>query len=179
MRTLATMLSVIALLGVSVGAGTASHAESGYGLPAVETLGADSDYSGFMHAGVPEALQVQALRKLWRSHSIIGALDELSDYGSDLEIVKLEQSETRSSRAPAEPVIAIEGPALPATESLESDSDFSVFMQPDVPESIKHRALSKLWRSDPYINRIDDLSDYGDDLFTTTVVDSQAAPATM
>ena len=179
MRTLATMLSVIALLGVSVGASTASHAEAGYGLPAVETLGADSDYSGFMHAGVPEALRVQALRKLWRSHPAIGAVDELSDYGSDLKVVELEPSETRNSRAAAEPSITIEGPALPATESLDQDSDFSVFMQPDVPESIKHRALSKLWRSHPYINRIDDLSDYGDDLFTTTVVESQAAPATM
>ncbi len=179
MRILATMLSVIALLGVSVGASTASHAEAGYGLPAVETLGADSDYSGFMHAGVPEALRVQALRKLWRSHPVLGAVDELSDYGSDLEVVELEQHETRNWRAPAEPVVAIEGPALPATETLESNSDFSVFMQPDVPESIKQRALSKLWRSPTYINRIDDLSDYGDDLFTTTVVDSQAAPATM
>ncbi len=179
MKTLATMISVIALLGVSVGASTASHAEAGYGLPAVETLGADSDYSGFMRPGVPEALRVQALRKLWRSHPVLGAVDELSDYGSDLEVVELEQSETRNPRAAAEPVVAIEGPALPATESLESDSDFSIFMQPDVPESIKHRALSKLWRSQPYISGIDDLSDYGDDLFTTTVVDSQAAPATM
>ena len=179
MRTFATMLSVVALLGVSFGASTASHAEAGFGLPAVETLGADSDYSGFMHAGVPEALRVQALRKLWRSHPAIGAVDELSDYGSDLKVVELEPSETRNSRAAAEPSITIEGPALPATESLDQDSDFSVFMQPDVPESIKHRALSKLWRSHPYINRIDDLSDYGDDLFTTTVVDSQAAPATM
>ena len=54
------MLSVIALLGGSVGASTASHAEVGYGLPAVETLGTDSDYSGFMRAGVPEVLRVQA-----------------------------------------------------------------------------------------------------------------------
>ena len=179
MKTLATMISVIALLGVSVGASTASHAEAGYGLPAVETLGADSDYSGFMLAGVPEALRGQALRKLWRSHPVIGAVDELSDYGSDLKVVELEQSETRISRATVESVNAIEGPALPATESLESDSDFSVFMQPEVPESIKHRALSKLWRSHPNINRIDDLSDYGNDLLTTTVVDSQTAPATM
>ena len=79
MKTFATMLSVVALLGVSVGASTASHAEAGSGLPAVETLGANSDYSGFMHAGVPEELRVQALRKLWRSHPSIGAVDELSD----------------------------------------------------------------------------------------------------
>ncbi len=179
MRTLATMLSVIALLGVSAGASTASHAELGHGLPAIETLGADSDYSGFMRAGVPDALRVQALRKLWRSHPVISAVDELSDYGSNLDVVDLEQSETRNSQPAAEPVIAFKGSALPAIESLESDSDFSVFMQPDVPESIKNRALSKLWQNHPDINRIDDLSDYGDDLFTTTVVDSQAAPATM
>ena len=179
MRPLAAILSVIALLGGSVGVNTASHAETGYGLPALETLGADSDYSRFMQEGVPEALRLQALGKLWRVHPVIGTLDKLSDYGSDPEVVELEQRETRNPRPAAEPVIAIKGPALPATESLESDSDFSVFMQPDVPESIKNRALSKLWQNHPDINRIDDLSDYGDDLFTTTVVDSQAAPAVM
>ncbi len=179
MRTLATMLGVIALLGGSVGVITASHAETGYGRPALETLGADSDYSRFMRAGVPEALRLQALGKLWRNHPVIGAVDELSDYGSESEGGELEQSETRNPRPAAEPVIAIKGPALPATESLESDSDFSVFMRPEVPEAVKNRALSKLWQNHPDINRIDDLSDYGDDLFTTTVVDSQAAPAVM
>ena len=168
MRTLATILGVVALLGGSVGASTASHAEAGHGLPAVETLGADSDYTGFMRAAVPEALRVQALRQLWRSHSVIGAVDELGDYGLDLEVVELEQSDSRGSRA-----------ALPTTESLGNDSDFSVFMRPGVPESIKHRALSKLWRSHPDIGRLDDLSDYGEDLFGITVVDAQAAPATM
>lgn len=179
MRTLATILGVVALLGGSVGASTASHAEAGQGLPAVETLGADSDYTGFMRAGVPEALRVQALRQLWRSHPVIGTLDGLGDYGLDLEFVELEQGEARSSRAAAETAFAIDGPVLPATASLGSDSDFSVYMRPGVPESIKHRALSKLWRSHPDIGRLDDLSDYGEDLFGITVVDAQAAPATM
>ena len=179
MRTLATILGVVALLGGSVGASTASHAEAGYGLPAVETLGADSDYTGFMRAGVPEALRVQALRQLWRNHPVIGSVDELGDYGLDLEVVELERNEARSSRAAAETAFAIDGPVLPATESLGSDSDFSVYMRPGVPESIKHRALSKLWRSHPDIGRLDDLSDYGEDLFGITVVDAQAAPATM
>ena len=179
MRTLAIILGVIALLGGSVGASTASHAKAGHGLPAVETLGADSDYTGFMRAGVPEALRVQALRQLWRSHPVIGAVDELGDYGLDLEVVELEQSDSRGSRAAAETATATDGPVLPAIESLGSGSDFSVFMRPGVPESIKHRALSKLWRSHPDIGRLDDLSDYGEDLFGITVVDAQAAPATM
>ncbi len=179
MRTLATILGVVALLGGSVGASTASHAKAGHGLPAAETLGADSDYTGFMRAGVPEALRVQALRQLWRSHPVIGAVDELGDYGLDLEVVELEQRDSRGSRAAAETAIATDGPVLPAIESLGSGSDFSVFMRPGVPESIKHRALSKLWRSHPDIGRLDDLSDYGKDLFGITVVDAQAAPATM
>ena len=178
MKPLAAILSVIALLGGSVGVNTASHAETGYGLPALETLGADSDYSRFMQEGVPEALRLQALGKLWRVHPVIGTVDRLSDYGSELEGVELAQSENRTSWATKEPVIATEGTVLPATESLESDSSFSAFMQSDVPASIKHLALSRLWRSQPYINQIDDLSDYADDLYTTTVVGFQAAPDT-
>ncbi len=176
MRTLATILGVVALLGGSVGASTASHAEAGHGLPAVETLGADSDYTGFMRAGVPETVRVQAVRQLWRSYPVIGAVDELGDYGLDLEVVELERSDAPSS---AETAIATDGPVLPAAEGLGSGSDFSVFMRPGVPESMKHRALSELWRSHPDIGRLDDLSDYGEDLFGITVVDAQAAPATM
>ncbi len=179
MRTLATILGVVALLGGSVGASTANHAKAGHGLPAVETLGADSDYTGFMRAGVPETVRVQAVRQLWRSYPVIGAVDELGDYGLDLEVVALEQSDSRGSRAAAETAIATDGPVLPAIENLGSGSDFSVFMRPGVPESMKHRALSEPWRSHPDIGRLDDLSDYGEDLFGITVVDAQAAPATM
>lgn len=38
---------------------------------------------------------------------------------------------------------------LPSIESLNKDSDFSLFMQEGVPEDLKRQALAKLWISDP------------------------------
>lgn len=52
-------------------------------LPDIETLEKDSDYTAFLKAGVPEALQRQALAKLWRSDPALANLDELLDYGEN------------------------------------------------------------------------------------------------
>jgi hypothetical protein len=52
---------------------------------------------------------------------------------------------------------------LPDIESLDVDSDFSVFMQNGVPEALQQRALQKLWRLDPAFGHIDGLLEYGED----------------
>ena len=52
-------------------------------LPDIDSLGEGSDFSVFMQEGVPEALQRQALRKLWRLNPIFGHLDGLNDYDLD------------------------------------------------------------------------------------------------
>ena len=52
-------------------------------LPDIETLDKDSDYTGFMRAGVPEALRQRALRKLWLSDPVLANLDGLNDYDDD------------------------------------------------------------------------------------------------
>jgi hypothetical protein len=52
-------------------------------LPDIETLGKDSDYTGFMREGVPVALQNLALRKLWLSDPVLANLDGLNDYDED------------------------------------------------------------------------------------------------
>ena len=54
--------------------------------------------------------------------------------------------------------------ALPAIESLDKDSDFTVFLKEGVPEELKTLALRKLWRSDPVFARIDGLDDYDEDV---------------
>jgi len=56
-------------------------------LPDVETLTADSDYTPFMQAGVPEDLKRLALRKLWRSNPIFANLDGMNDYDEDFGIL--------------------------------------------------------------------------------------------
>lgn len=52
-------------------------------LPDVETLTADSDFTGFLGKNVPQDLTNQALRKLWRSDPVLSNLDGLNDYDED------------------------------------------------------------------------------------------------
>jgi hypothetical protein len=52
-------------------------------LPPIEELTADSDFTPFLKAGVPEELKRLALRKLWRSDPVFANLDGLVEYGED------------------------------------------------------------------------------------------------
>lgn len=56
-------------------------------LPSIESLTAQSDYTGFLKKNVPEALRKAALRKLWVSDPILANLDGLNDYDEDFTIV--------------------------------------------------------------------------------------------
>jgi hypothetical protein len=51
-------------------------------------------------------------------------------------------------------------PELPPIETLTRDSDYSVFMQPDVPDDLRRQALRKLWASDPLFAQIDTAEAY-------------------
>lgn len=48
-------------------------------------------------------------------------------------------------------------------DSLEYDSDYTRFMKSGVPESVRKRALRKLWGSNPILANVDGLNDYDDD----------------
>lgn len=52
---------------------------------------------------------------------------------------------------------------LPDIDSMDAESDFSVFMQNGIPEALQKRALQKLWRLDPAFGHIDGLLEYGED----------------
>ena len=52
---------------------------------------------------------------------------------------------------------------LPDIDSLDKDSDFTVFLKDGVPERLRGLALRKLWRSNPAFAVIDGLDDYDDD----------------
>lgn len=52
---------------------------------------------------------------------------------------------------------------LPDIDSLDKDSDYTVFMGEGVPEHLKRLALRKLWLSDPVLANVDGLVDYGED----------------
>ncbi len=51
---------------------------------------------------------------------------------------------------------------LPPIESLDEDSDYSIFMSPEVDESVRKLALRKLFKV-PFFNIVDGLNDYDDD----------------
>ncbi|WP_420403108.1 DUF3306 domain-containing protein [Nisaea sp.] len=53
--------------------------------------------------------------------------------------------------------------ALPDIDSLDADSDFTPFMQSNVPEFLRRKALRALWRLNPVFANVDGLVDYGED----------------
>ena len=56
-------------------------------LPDVDTLDADSDYTGFLGENVPADLAKMAMRKLWRSDPVLANIDGLNDYDEDFSMV--------------------------------------------------------------------------------------------
>jgi len=48
-------------------------------------------------------------------------------------------------------------------EALSYESDFARFLESDVPEALRKRALRQLWRSDPILANVDGLNDYDED----------------
>ena len=58
-------------------------------LPPIETLTAESDYSLFMRAEVPEETRLAALRKLWTSDPVLAAQDPLDFQNLDFTFPKV------------------------------------------------------------------------------------------
>lgn len=56
-------------------------------LPDIESLNAESDYTGFLRKQVPEVLKRAALRKLWTSDPALACLDGLNDYDEDFNVI--------------------------------------------------------------------------------------------
>ncbi|NUB33642.1 DUF3306 domain-containing protein [Azospirillum brasilense] len=52
-------------------------------LPPVESLGADSDYTGFLAGNVPQELKRLALRKAWTSDPVIAGFRGFAEYDWD------------------------------------------------------------------------------------------------
>jgi hypothetical protein len=56
-----------------------------------------------------------------------------------------------------------ETPVLPPIDELTAESDYTVFLGKNVPETITRAALRKLWLSDPVLANLDRLNDYDED----------------
>jgi len=57
------------------------------GLPPLESLDKDSDFSPFLRDGVPEFMKRRALRLLWRLNPFFNVRDGLNDYDEDFNLV--------------------------------------------------------------------------------------------
>ncbi len=64
----------------------------------------------------------------------------------------------------AEPPLRLED--LPDIESLDESSDFTVFLKEGVPQSLRRRALRKLFRLNPIFANLDGLAEYDEDYHT-------------
>ena len=84
------------------------------------------------------------------------------------------QEELQSAEQPREPAGPEDSPAeataqpvaepdLPPIDSLDRESDYSVFMRAGVAPELRNQALRKLWRSDPVFANLDGLLEYGED----------------
>ena len=75
-----------------------------------------------------------------------------------------EETATADGTAPdGEEDAALDPATLPDIDSLDKESDFTVFMQDGVPEELRARALRKLWTTDPVLANLDGLNDYDED----------------
>jgi hypothetical protein len=63
--------------------GTAENQPVDPPLPDIESLTAESDFTGFMKEGVSPALRRLALRQLWASDPAFNVIDEMVEYGGD------------------------------------------------------------------------------------------------
>ncbi len=57
------------------------------GLPAIEDIKEESDFSAFMANGVPEKLKRLALRRLWSAVPLFGFRDGMNDYDEDFTLM--------------------------------------------------------------------------------------------
>ena len=84
-------------------------------LPPVEALDENSDYTGFLRDGVPEALKNAALRRLWRSSPLFAFRDGLDDYDEDYTLAEVVAEKVSS--------LYRRGQGIPGSEDEEAPSE--------------------------------------------------------
>ena len=60
-------------------------------------------------------------------------------------------AEAAEAEVAEEEFVEEEAPELPSLDSLDSGSDYTGFLRPDVPAELRRQALRKAWSSDPVI----------------------------
>lgn len=98
----------------------------------------------------------------------------VEDEVPEAEAAEPAPEDTEATESPEDPE---DHPAMGIdVETLDYDSDFTVFMHEKVPEVLRRKALRALWHSNPILANVDGLNDYDED-FTdgATVVEGLKA----
>ena len=100
----------------------------------------------------------------WSKRKIAVAREEASsDEPQENPVVSSEEQAERDAELQAELQANCEAAEAVDLESLNEESDFSVFMKAGVPEMLKKQAMAALWRTSPIFANVDGLVDYGED----------------
>lgn len=95
-----------------------------------------------------------------------GAAPALPEEAPEPALPELYNGDEREMTEEEQAVVA----TLPDIDSLHADSDFTAFMQSNVPEFVRRRALKALWRLNPVLANVDGLVDYGEDYTDAAMV---------
>ncbi|MDJ0947562.1 MAG: DUF3306 domain-containing protein [Alphaproteobacteria bacterium] len=119
------------------------------------------------------AEQEGRLQRWARRKAAVGTETELAEgvsVDAAPEIAPGALREADPPAAPPETPEEIPPEDLPDVESLDKDSDYTVFLRENVPQALRNMALRKLWLSDPVFANLDGLVDYGEDFTDAATV---------
>jgi hypothetical protein len=104
-------------------------------LPDLETLDDDSDFTGFLQDGVPEALRRQALRRLWRVNPVLANLDGLNDYDENYSLLGMVTEQIQSLYRVGKGYLDEDEPDGDETEAEDGDEIAEEGATPDPEET--------------------------------------------
>ena len=96
-----------------------------------------------------------------RKRGIAAEQEEALSAEEQLEVDEAYEAELAENRQAAEEI---------DLETIDEESDLSVFMKAGVPEALKKQALAVLWRSNPVFANIDGLNDYDEDFGSSDLI---------
>jgi hypothetical protein len=121
-------------------------------LPPIDTLGAESDFTAFLRPGVPQSMQIAALRRLWLTDPSVKNYEALVEYAWDFnapgygkmlptdDVAKLLQqvfgpSTPQGGTAEAPPANVSEPPKIAAQNEAVRRSTGDISRPPSMPAS--------------------------------------------
>ncbi len=96
--------------------------------------------------------------------------DALEKEVEAVEITSPEEQSEEEARLQAELQANREAAEAVDLETMDEESDFSVFMKAGVPDMLKKQAMASLWRTSPVFANVDGLVDYDDDFASPDLI---------